>query len=220
MLLELLVQIINEPCFNVLRTKEQLGYIVFSGLRRSNGAQGLRVIVQSVRHPNYVDQRVEAFLEAMGDLLEEMCEEEFERHKEALAAQRLEKPKKLVTLTSRYWAEISSQQYNFNRPEIEVAYLRTLTKDDIIKFYKEYICYDAPHRHKIAVHVLSTAEGGAGKDPAAANYKDPSDGLKPPPPCKPPSIITDITNFKSSQAMFPLVQPYINVSPKGAKSKL
>ena len=29
MLLELFIQLINEPCFNILRTQEQLGYIVF-----------------------------------------------------------------------------------------------------------------------------------------------------------------------------------------------
>lgn len=65
MLLELLLQIISEPCFDILRTKEQLGYMVFSGMRRSNGVQGLRVIVQSDRHPKYVDCRVEVFIKAM-----------------------------------------------------------------------------------------------------------------------------------------------------------
>lgn len=47
MLLELATQILKEPCFNVLRTQEQLGYIVFSGVRRAHGVQGLRFIVQS-----------------------------------------------------------------------------------------------------------------------------------------------------------------------------
>jgi len=81
MLLELLVQIISEPCFNILRTKEQLGYIVFSGIRRANGVQGLRVIVQSERHPSYVDQRVEAFLAKMDGYIVDMATEEFEKHK-------------------------------------------------------------------------------------------------------------------------------------------
>jgi hypothetical protein len=40
MLLELAMQILKEPCFNVLRTQEQLGYIVFSGVRRAHGVQG------------------------------------------------------------------------------------------------------------------------------------------------------------------------------------
>lgn len=65
MLLELAVQIIKEPCFNVLRTQEQLGYIVFSGVRRAHGVQGMRFIVQSEKSPSYVDGRIEAFLYSM-----------------------------------------------------------------------------------------------------------------------------------------------------------
>lgn len=65
MLLELLAQLISEPCFTVLRTKEQLGYIVFSGVRRTNGAQGLRIIVQSDRDPKYVEQKINTFLNSM-----------------------------------------------------------------------------------------------------------------------------------------------------------
>lgn len=50
---------------NVCMFQEQLGYIVFSGIRRSNGVQGLRIIVQSDRHPAYVDTRIEQFLVQM-----------------------------------------------------------------------------------------------------------------------------------------------------------
>merc|ERR1719180_18364 len=84
MLLELFSQIINEGCYNQLRTQEQLGYIVFSGVRRSNGAQGLRVIVQSDRHPVYLDQRIESFLAGVDTLLNQMEQEEFRQHVEAL----------------------------------------------------------------------------------------------------------------------------------------
>ena len=65
MLLELFAQIISEPCFTVLRTDEQLGYIVFSGIRRANGAQGLRIIVQSDKHPQYVEERIDKFMESL-----------------------------------------------------------------------------------------------------------------------------------------------------------
>ena len=65
-----------------------------------------------------------------------MPDDEFTRHKEALAAQRLEKPKQLVSQSFLYWSEITSQQYHFNRMNVEVAYLRTISKDDIIKFYQ------------------------------------------------------------------------------------
>lgn len=45
--------------------QEQLGYIVMSGIRKSSGVQGLRVIVQSDKHPLYVEERIEAFLAQM-----------------------------------------------------------------------------------------------------------------------------------------------------------
>lgn len=46
-LLELFNQIIQADCFNQLRTVEQLGYIVFSGIKVDCGVLGFRVIVQS-----------------------------------------------------------------------------------------------------------------------------------------------------------------------------
>lgn len=65
-----------------------------------------------------------------------MKEEEFSRHKEALAARRLEKPKQLSSQTSMFWIEITGQQYHFDRANVEVAFLRTLTKNEVIEFYK------------------------------------------------------------------------------------
>lgn len=216
MLLELFVQIISEPCFSILRTKEQLGYIVFSGVRRSNGTQGLRVIVQSDRHPSYVDERVEAFLESMGEYIVEMSQENFEKHKESLAALKLEKPKQMSSQSAIYWAEITSQQYNFDRANIEVAYLKTITKDNVLDFYKNLIQKNASRRHKLAVHVVSKADGGAGTLPVEDNNETGVD----PESCNEPDKIKNITKFKSAQSLFPLLQPYINLNFNGTRSKL
>ena len=41
------------------------GYIVSSGLRRSNGVQGLRMVVQSEKGVQLVERRMEAFLQGM-----------------------------------------------------------------------------------------------------------------------------------------------------------
>lgn len=209
--LELFTQVIQEPCFNILRTQEQLGYIVFSGLRRTSGVQGVQVLVQSDKHPAYVHQRIETFLVGMKKYLEEMSEEEFNKHKEALAARRLEKPKQLSTQMIYYWAEISTQQYHFDRANAEVAHLRTLTKQDLIDFYSKMIEFNSVERHKLGVHVVSTAEGGAGtaqNDDRAAEHQSGN------------QQILDVTAFKSSHGMHPLVQPYINITRKGNKCKL
>lgn len=102
------------------------GYIVFSGPRRANGVQGLRFIIQSEKAPHYLESRVEAFLKTMEKSLEEMGDEAYQKHIQALAIRRLDKPKKLAAECAKYWGEIISQQYNFDRGES-----RSLDKTDL-----------------------------------------------------------------------------------------
>uniref|UniRef100_A0A8C1J471 Insulin-degrading enzyme n=1 Tax=Cyprinus carpio TaxID=7962 RepID=A0A8C1J471_CYPCA len=208
MLLELFCQIISEPCFNTLRTKEQLGYIVFSGPRRANGVQGLRFIIQSEKAPHYLESRVEAFLKNMEKSVEEMAEEAFQKHIQALAIRRLDKPKKLAAECAKYWGEIISQQYNFDRDNIEVAYLKTLAKEHIMQFYKDLLAIDAPRRHKVSVHVLSREMDSC---PVVGEFPAQNDvNLAPAPSLPQPSLVQDMTEFKRSLPLFPLTKPHIN----------
>ncbi|XP_024660410.1 insulin-degrading enzyme isoform X2 [Maylandia zebra] len=208
MLLELFCQIISEPCFNTLRTKEQLGYIVFSGPRRANGVQGLRFIIQSEKAPHYLESRVEAFLCTMEKAVEEMSEEAFQKHIQALAIRRLDKPKKLSAECAKYWGEIISQQYNFDRDNIEVAYLKTLTKENVMEFYRERLTVEAPKRHKVSVHVLSREMDTC---PVVGEFPAQNDvNLAPAPSLPQPTVIQDMTEFKRSLPLFPLVKPHIN----------
>ncbi|XP_061645273.1 insulin-degrading enzyme isoform X3 [Phyllopteryx taeniolatus] len=208
MLLELFCQIISEPCFNTLRTKEQLGYIVFSGPRRANGVQGLRFIIQSEKAPHYLESRIEAFLCTMERTVEEMSDEAFQKHIQALAIRRLDKPKKLSAECAKYWGEIISQQYNFDRDNVEVAHLKTLTKDDIMQFYRERLTLDAPKRHKMSVHVLSREMDTC---PLVGEFPAQNDvNLTPAPSLPQPSLVRDMTEFKRSLPLFPLVRPHIN----------
>uniref|UniRef100_H9GBN3 Insulin degrading enzyme n=1 Tax=Anolis carolinensis TaxID=28377 RepID=H9GBN3_ANOCA len=208
MFLELFCQIISEPCFNTLRTKEQLGYIVFSGPRRANGIQGLRFIIQSEKPPHYLESRVEAFLKTMEKCVGEMSEEAFQKHIQALAIRRLDKPKKLSAECAKYWGEIISQQYNFDRDNIEVAFLKTLTKDNIMHFYKDLLAIDAPRRHKVSVHVLAREMDSC---PVVGEFPCQNDvNLAPAPALPQPDVIQNMTEFKRSLPLFPLVKPHIN----------
>ncbi|XP_070209984.1 insulin-degrading enzyme-like [Littorina saxatilis] len=217
-LLELTCQAISEQCFNILRTQEQLGYIVFSGVRRAKGVQGLRVIVQSSRDPAYVEGRVEAFLQKMMGELQDMSEEDFQKHVSAMATKRMEKAKRLVVQNAKYWSEILCQQYNFDRDNVEVEFLRTLKKEDLCKFYRENIAADAPRRHKLSVHIVSVAEQNGSAAESAGPDKDTPDDLAPAPPMPEPIVVTDIPDFKRSLPLYPLARPYIDLTK--ARSKL
>lgn len=109
----LMEQIAHEPGFDQLRTKEQLGYIVFTGTRSSATRNGLRILVQSERTPDYVDSRIEAFLVHLDEVIDNMSEAEFEGHKRSLILKRLEKPRNLGQESNRHWSEIASEYYDF-----------------------------------------------------------------------------------------------------------
>lgn len=64
-----------------------------------------------------------------------MSNEEFEKYKDALAVKLLEKPKGLMKQATVYQLEIDTQDYNFNRAQIEVEALKSINKSDIVQFY-------------------------------------------------------------------------------------
>jgi insulysin len=113
----LLTQILSQPAFNVLRTREQLGYVVFCSLWLLPGGseRGLRIVVESEKKPGYLEERVEAFLEEMKTELEEMADEEFESHKTGLGKEWLEADKNLKEEAFRLLRQITSGHMDFLR---------------------------------------------------------------------------------------------------------
>ncbi|KAK0157498.1 hypothetical protein PV328_011239 [Microctonus aethiopoides] len=215
--LELLGQIIGKPYFDTLCTLEQLGDICFSGVHRGADAQGLTIIVQSDLHPQYVEDCIEAFMDIILEDLTNMSEENFNRHKAFLAAKKLEKPKMLYTLTEVFWNEIINHEYNFDRANIEVGYLMTITKEQIISFFKEKIHSKSPTRRKLAIHIVSMANGGAGLLEETNFDKNVESVYHI---SSIPNLITDITAFKSSQSLYPFSKRFGNIRRKRQRSKL
>ena len=116
--LSLFAQIADEPSFAQLRTKEQLGYICGSRATHSTRSQGFRVVVQSEKDPVYVETRIEAFFDFMKTHIEEMSDEEFEKHKQALISKREETVKNLGEETQRFFGAIGDRTYEFGKSEL------------------------------------------------------------------------------------------------------
>lgn len=135
-LLDLVLQILKAPFFDVLRTQEQQGYLVDCLIRRTNGTQGIKFVVESTKHPEFIEERIRMFLISMTFKIEEMGTEKFENHKQALMVKKLQNP---LTLASQFWQfhrEIANQQYHFNRANVEASILKKITQEDVLEFYK------------------------------------------------------------------------------------
>jgi insulysin len=109
----LLGQMTDEPCFNQLRTIEQLGYVVFSGPSFHNIWSGYRILIQSEKDCRYLESRIENFLNTFDLTLNDMSEEDFESHKRAIINKRLAKLKNLSSENNMFWNHIYSDSYDF-----------------------------------------------------------------------------------------------------------
>lgn len=153
--LSLLAQIAQEPCFDQLRTKEQLGYLVFSGVRKQTGSMGMRFILQSERDTVYLENRIEEFLAKLRSIVEKMTAEEYKAQVQSLISKKLEKDKNLGQEGGKYWTHIHSGYYEFDQVETDIKELRLIEKEDLLNFMTEYIDPQSPSIRKLSVHIQS-----------------------------------------------------------------
>lgn len=155
--LSLLGQMTDEIGFDQLRTKEQLGYIVFTGSRIAATTMGYRVIIQSERPAEYLEERINAFLALFAESLEKMPQEEFESHRKSLINKKLEKLKNLDQESTRFSGYINGEYFDFSQLDEEVAHLKPLTKQELIEFFDYYIHPSSPTRAKLSIHMIAQA---------------------------------------------------------------
>ncbi|KAJ3143098.1 Insulinase (Peptidase M16) [Physocladia obscura] len=155
----LFAQIVKEPCFNVLRTQEQLGYIVASGIRKQTGMISFRVLVQSEKGPKFIEDRVEGFLKSLKDILASMPAKELKKNAEAVAFNLLEKDKNLAQEASKHWARISSRYYDFEQDDRDAKKVLEISRESLLEFYDVYISPESHTRRILSVHMQSAKAG-------------------------------------------------------------
>lgn len=154
-LIDLLVQIIEEPLFDNLRTKEQLGYDISVCARDNYGNLGYSITVNSQESRNKaedVEARIEHFREKFLTVLTRKFTDEFEQAKESLIKLKQMKDTKLKDEVNRNWAEITTIEYIFDRHDLEVEMIRKITLEELIVFYTNSI--ERPR--KLSVQVIGT----------------------------------------------------------------
>ncbi|KAH8824723.1 Metalloenzyme, LuxS/M16 peptidase-like protein [Flagelloscypha sp. PMI_526] len=153
----LLAQILSEPAFSTLRTKEQLGYVVFCSAWTLNGSteKGMRICVQSEKHPVYLEQRVDAFLEGMQAYIESLDEETFKEQKAGLQKKWTQKDKKLAKESDRFIGQVRNGQWDFLRGWNDADLLNNITKNEVLELFLRAVHPASPTRSKLSVHLTS-----------------------------------------------------------------
>lgn len=159
--LQLMLMIMEEPLFDTLRTKKQLGYDVGAHVRYNNGLVGFCVTVVSQENKftlEVVEAEVNDFIfEEFASHLEELDEEDFEESRDALIELKGMPDQDLYEEVQRNWAEIWNETYRFNRLVREREWLQKCTKEDIMQLYERIA--DETQRKLLCVQVKGNAAG-------------------------------------------------------------
>lgn len=172
-MLELLSAIVTEPFYEDLRTKQQLGYIVSSGLRALGKTRFLGFIVQSsIATNDKLTTEIFKYLDGVKPkLLEKLSEGDFAVYVKSLIERKTDPDRQLVAEVQRNWGEIGSGRLEFNRVQTEVGALLELTKSDLLEFWDRLYINDG-RRVMVTEIVPRVGKSSSAAPPLSYSGKD------------------------------------------------
>uniref|UniRef100_A0A2R5LLC9 Putative secreted/periplasmic zn-dependent peptidase n=1 Tax=Ornithodoros turicata TaxID=34597 RepID=A0A2R5LLC9_9ACAR len=162
----LLINFMEEPCFDILRTKSQLGYDVNCVNRNTFGIVGFTVTVCCSAKKfscSYVDEQIEAFLKTFSSKIQQLTEEEFATQVSSLIKLKSCSDLCLQEESNRYWAEIVSFGYLFDKLQREIEFLKRLRLDDFKMWCRALLPFENSEQsqcRKLSVQVVGYGEAG------------------------------------------------------------
>ncbi|XP_046670211.1 nardilysin [Homalodisca vitripennis] len=213
--IEFLLMMMEEPIFDTLRTKQQLGYDVSCSLRDTFGVLGFSVTVhcQSDRNTvELVESRITQFLADFIKILKETSPEEFSEVQESLIKLKKCADIHLKEEVKRNWDEIKLETYVFDRHHKEREYIEKLTLDKVIKWFEEVAgIHDTPKFKKLSTQVVGKQQ--INEVLLTNNIKNESESLEYifkkelifiPQKDTGGKFISNIKNFKDSLCLYPV----------------
>ncbi|KAH7476370.1 Nardilysin-like [Phytophthora ramorum] len=214
---DLLHQLMEEPLFDTLRTKQELGYDVSCTVRVTNGILGFGVMVQSsLFAAEYISACVDRFMVDFEEAIEMMADENFRDHIQAQILLKLEPDHNLLETTHHYWYEITSRRLAFDMDAQLAKEMETLTKSEMAQHYREWILQSPK---KLIVHVIgrgNPAEKAAHHKRKNATKEELAELRTLPRPIR----IRDLYLFKSELPCYPDPIDEINASEVGEDERL
>lgn len=160
-MVDLLMEMMYEPLYDQIRTKDQFGYHVSCDCRWTNGIIGMHFqVVTSCKSGQEAEDRIEKFIADFRETIVTMKQADFVHHLVALAKQKLDMFNSLREESNHYWSEIRDGRYLWDVEREEVMCLRTFTKEDVLKAYDEWLSPSGKARKRVAIQVISS-EGDA-----------------------------------------------------------
>ena len=133
----LMIQLLMEqPSYDFLRTKKQLGYLVSSGIVKKYPYYYLNIKIQSEKNIKVIEENVNQFIKKFISILQDL---DLEKIKTTTKEMLEEKLNSIEELNSRYKTEINNLTFMFNREKILISQLNKISKNDIIQYFNNIL---------------------------------------------------------------------------------
>jgi insulysin len=120
---------ISQPFYTEMRTRQQLGYIVWAVAPEDNGQYYLFFIIQSESHPaDQMRERADVFINSLPTKFDQLSDEEFDEFKAAVRAELLEKPKSIDEKRVLFDRLTFEYDQDFDRRQENLEALDNLTR--------------------------------------------------------------------------------------------
>lgn len=155
---QVLGTLLRDKFFSELRTRQQLGYIVTSLADRREGVVRLAFIVQgAVLDPLGVLGRIDDFLAGARAQLAAQSEAALQEVTASLAESRLVRAQQLAEATDRNWSEVLSREFQWDRPVLEAAAIRKVSRADVLDVFDRCVGPGGSERRRLATLVFGAA---------------------------------------------------------------
>ena len=153
-------QIVNQHYFNVLRTDQQLGYLVQAGMSQIDRLPGLAFVVQSpTADAARIEAATDAFLPAFGEVLADMTAADFELLKRSTIAELKQPMQTLNARVGAFWQELRLGYPDFNSREEAIAAVEPITLEDVRDAYRALVLESPRVVSVVAPGALGGVEG-------------------------------------------------------------
>jgi len=160
--LSILSGLIERPVFETLRTKHQLGYVVFGYATLHQNIAEVQVLVQGFRKdPDAVDLLIESTMQNITQILANVKPAEIETRKQSMITSYIQKPTSMSGEAGKFWGPIWDETLCFHKKELVVKYLQSdkfVNNEPLLKMWKK-IAEPSKDRKKVIVKLFGKYDG-------------------------------------------------------------
>jgi secreted Zn-dependent insulinase-like peptidase len=137
--LRILDSLMSEKFFDILRTKEQLGYYVSCDWLKSCNVAGYHFTIKSPSFSaDHIEERIERFISRFALYLRQISNKVYDKNCASIAKARLLPPDNLSSETNRLWNQIIDEKFKWNSRQMEANAILQTSKESLSEWFENY----------------------------------------------------------------------------------